>query len=205
MFPDLARDDVFRLETQRLWLRWPRPQDAALVAQEAADERVARSAPEIPHPYPEGAAAEFILTARKANSEGRCLILMLAPMEQPARAIGCIGLKALSPEAARLRFWLGHSFWGRGLMTEAVRSLVDVAFGLTDLKRFYAAARADSPASGRVLAKSGFLPAGSDVVESCARALALGGDLVRLDRPSWSGLYAGLRTNAQDPLGAESA
>ena len=24
MFPDLARDDVFRLETARLWLRWPR-------------------------------------------------------------------------------------------------------------------------------------------------------------------------------------
>jgi hypothetical protein len=24
MFPDLLRDDVFRLETRRLWLRWPR-------------------------------------------------------------------------------------------------------------------------------------------------------------------------------------
>ena len=23
MFPDIARDDVFRLETKRLWLRWP--------------------------------------------------------------------------------------------------------------------------------------------------------------------------------------
>ena len=29
MFPDLTRDDVFRLETRRLWLRWPRAADAA--------------------------------------------------------------------------------------------------------------------------------------------------------------------------------
>ncbi len=28
MFPDLTRDDVFRIETKRLWLRWPRIQDA---------------------------------------------------------------------------------------------------------------------------------------------------------------------------------
>ena len=31
MFPDLARDDVFRLETARLWLRWPRAADAAAI------------------------------------------------------------------------------------------------------------------------------------------------------------------------------
>lgn len=203
MFPDLARDDVFRLETRRLWLRWPRPQDALFIAQEAADERVARTAPEIPHPYPEGAAAEFVLTARRANSEGRQLVLVLAPMELPTRAIGCIGLKALSPEAARLRFWLGYSYWGRGLMTEAVRSLVDLAFGLTDVKRFYAAAQPANPASGRVLAKSGFRPAGSETVESSA--LALRGDLFRLDRPSWSGLYARAGQSAQGPISAQRA
>ena len=31
MFPDMARDDVFRLETPRLWLRWPRICDAAAI------------------------------------------------------------------------------------------------------------------------------------------------------------------------------
>jgi hypothetical protein len=37
MFPDLARDDVFRLETPRLWLRWPRICDAAAIHNFAAD------------------------------------------------------------------------------------------------------------------------------------------------------------------------
>ena len=31
MFPDYFRDDVFRLETQRLWLRWPTAADAATI------------------------------------------------------------------------------------------------------------------------------------------------------------------------------
>ena len=28
MFPEITHDDVFRLETERLWLRWPRLSDA---------------------------------------------------------------------------------------------------------------------------------------------------------------------------------
>ena len=28
MFPEITRDDIFRLETERLWLRWPRAADA---------------------------------------------------------------------------------------------------------------------------------------------------------------------------------
>ena len=31
MFPDYFRDDVFRLETQRLWLRWPTAADAPTI------------------------------------------------------------------------------------------------------------------------------------------------------------------------------
>lgn len=31
MFPELTRDDVFRLETRRLWLRWTRMADASAI------------------------------------------------------------------------------------------------------------------------------------------------------------------------------
>jgi hypothetical protein len=64
MFPDLLRDDVFRLETRRLWLRWPRAADAALIASLAGEREVAEMTAHIPHPYPPGAAAEFVLKAR---------------------------------------------------------------------------------------------------------------------------------------------
>ena len=42
MFPDLARDDVFRLETARLWLRWPRAADAAALHRFCSMWEVAR-------------------------------------------------------------------------------------------------------------------------------------------------------------------
>ena len=31
MFPDITRDDVFRIETPRLWLRWPERRDCAAI------------------------------------------------------------------------------------------------------------------------------------------------------------------------------
>ena len=38
MFPDLTRDDVFRLETRRLWLRWPRLADAQAIVRLAGEK-----------------------------------------------------------------------------------------------------------------------------------------------------------------------
>ena len=42
MFPDLTRDDVFRIETPRLWLRWPVVADSvAICARSRAKKEVA--------------------------------------------------------------------------------------------------------------------------------------------------------------------
>ena len=41
MFPDLTRDDVFRLETRRLWLRWPREADVPSLVRLAGEKVVA--------------------------------------------------------------------------------------------------------------------------------------------------------------------
>ena len=37
MFPDVFSDDVLRIETPRLWLRWPRASDAKAIAALAAE------------------------------------------------------------------------------------------------------------------------------------------------------------------------
>ncbi len=37
MFPELARDDVYRLETWRLWLRGPRAADAPRLSELAGE------------------------------------------------------------------------------------------------------------------------------------------------------------------------
>jgi RimJ/RimL family protein N-acetyltransferase len=127
MFPDLLRDDVFRLETRRLWLRWPRAADAATIARLAGDREVAEMTSRIPHPYPPGSAAEFVLMSRAANHEGRSLTLVLSPKARPNEALGCIDLAAVGPDELRLGYWLGRPFWSQGLMSEAAIALIDIA------------------------------------------------------------------------------
>ena len=94
MFPDLLRDDVFRLETRRLWLRWPRAADAALIASLEGEQDMAEMTAYRPHPYPPGAAAEFVLKARADNMGGDALVLALAPKARPGDIIGAIALEA---------------------------------------------------------------------------------------------------------------
>ena len=60
MFPDLTRDDVFRIETRRLWLRWPKVQDAAAIERVHSNRTIAELTGVIPHPYPKGEAERFV-------------------------------------------------------------------------------------------------------------------------------------------------
>ena len=64
MFRDITRDDVYRIETQRLWLRWPKLTDAPAIATALADRRISDMTSRIPHPYPDGHAEEFIYSMR---------------------------------------------------------------------------------------------------------------------------------------------
>jgi RimJ/RimL family protein N-acetyltransferase len=58
---------------------------------------------------------------------------------------------------AGLGYWLGEAFWGRGITTEAVAALTDFCFENFPLRRIYAEAFANNPASARVLEKAGFV------------------------------------------------
>ena len=58
--------------------------------------------------------------------------------------------------SAELGYWLGEPYWGRGVMTEAVRAFTDWSFARFALHRIYAVPYATNPASARVLEKAGF-------------------------------------------------
>ena len=200
MFSDLARDDVFRLETRRLWLRWPCAHDVADISREAAERDIAERTFDIPHPYPEGAAAEFVLTSRKANADGERLTLVLAPKEAPGRVVGAIALSPGRDATPRLGLWVAKKLWNHGLGTEATRALVDLAFGLTSWEAVEALTLADNRAAIRVLTKSVFLPAGVARVESASRGVSLEAQRFVLDRRRWSGDFGREAADAQNAL-----
>ncbi len=175
MFPDLTRDDVFRLETARLWLRWPRHGDARAVQDLAAAKEVADMMKKLPRAYPHEGADGFILSTRHANMEGAGLTLAIAPKARPTVPIGVIGVfPTQDARESELAFWIGRPYWGEGFMTEAVAVMRDAAFRLADSQALTARAARDNPASRRVLEKCGFEPAPGD-----------NADTFRMTREQW--------------------
>jgi ribosomal-protein-alanine N-acetyltransferase len=106
-----------------------------------------------PHPYRIQDAASFI--AHVTESSPITVFAIATQFE----AIGSIGLmrgKDVHRFTAEIGYWLAEPFWGKGIMTDAVRSLT--AYGVHDLglHRIFAEPYTTNAASARVLEKAGF-------------------------------------------------
>ena len=170
MFPEITHDDVFRLETERLWLRWPRAADADEIRRHAGEPDVALMTASIPHPYEPHDAGAFILSAREENAAGAGLHLVVTPKHSPNEPIGLVSLHGADRRGtATLGFWLGKPYWGQGFTTEAATALIDLAFGITSLDRIASSARPDNASSLRVHEKLGFRRIGRAMLPAPAR------------------------------------
>lgn len=188
MFPELTRDDVFRLETRRLWLRWPRMADANAILRQAGDKAVAEMTASIPHPYPPEAVEPFIFAMRKGNALGEHLALAITPRSKPNELIGMIGAHRQATGVPFIGYWLGTPHWSKGYATEAVQGLIDTLFSLVDIPAIEADTRVINPASRRVLEKSGFRAEGSFLKSLPARGGLFPCEQFRLDRSTWAAL-----------------
>jgi RimJ/RimL family protein N-acetyltransferase len=185
MFPDLIRDEVFRIETRRLWLRWPRPADAPALQTIVTPAEVAEMTASWPHPLPDGEAAHRIARMRQTNAGGKGLVLALAPKAEPPRLIGLLGVHATAEGHLGLGYLLGVPYHGRGLMTEAVHGLTSAVFAYTGYERIRASSRIINPASRRVLDKCGFAHLGRTHQDSVARGGPIEVDQFELTRAAW--------------------
>jgi len=186
MFPDLTRDDVFRIETARLWLRWPCARDAEAIATLAGDPAVAGMTAAIPLPLDRGTVDAFVIRNRRENAEGRALVLALSLREAPQ---GLVGLVAIAPDAEaagpHLGYWLGRPHWGRGLMREAAGAMVEAYFAYARGAVLTSAALVENPASRRVLEGCGFTWQWRGERPFPARGGPRLCDLFRQDRAAW--------------------
>ncbi|HZS09528.1 MAG TPA: GNAT family protein [Blastocatellia bacterium] len=80
-------------------------------------------------------------------------------IELDGEAVGGIGLLLkddIYRRSAEIGYWLSEQFWGRGIVTEAVRAVTEYAFSNFDLCRIYAGVFETNPGSMRVLEKAGY-------------------------------------------------
>ncbi len=106
-----------------------------------------------PHPYTVEHARSFI------NMANRDTPVHIFAIEVEGEAAGGIGIHPQSDihiKNAELGYWLAENYWGKGIITEAVKQMVDFAFRTYDINRVFARPFGNNPASQRVLEKAGF-------------------------------------------------
>lgn len=146
------------IETRRLTLRAPAPQDAPRIAHLAGDFDIAKMTTRMPHPYAVEDADEFVLAV--AGQDPRRAATFLIEHEDLG-PVGMVGLFETPEEPlSEIGYWVGRPYWGRGVATEAVRGVLIWASRNWRRRALVAGHFADNPASGRVLEKAGFLYTG---------------------------------------------
>jgi len=60
-------------------------------------------------------------------------------------------------KSAEIAYWLGEPFWGRGIMSEAIKQLCWAAFEQYDIVRIFAEPYAQNIGSRKALEKAGFV------------------------------------------------
>lgn len=129
--------------------------DAADVQRLAGEWAVAHTTTNIPHPYPDGAAAQWI--GSHAERFARREIMTLAvTLRASGELAGCISLRLHDDhDRAEMGYWMGVPYWNQGYCSEAARALVAYGFEQMGLHRIYALHLTRNPASGRVMQKAG--------------------------------------------------
>lgn len=148
---------IYPLRGDRVLLRPVDDRHVAAVAPLADDAEVSRFTARLPHPYTDEHAAMFVDESQALASQGLSLTLAIE-RRGDGRLLGMIGLERdrEDPACAEVGYWLGREFWGQGLASEALRTLLAHAVDDLGFRRFTAGVAEGNPASRRVLEKVGF-------------------------------------------------
>ncbi|MBN8456227.1 MAG: GNAT family N-acetyltransferase [Verrucomicrobia bacterium] len=143
------------LETDRLCLRPFAAADASDVQRLAGDRAVADTTLNIPHPYEDGVAEDWIGRHQGTFVEGKGAHFAIT-LKTEGTLVGAISLMGMvAGHQAELGYWIGRPYWNKGYCTEAGRAVVAYAFSDLGLIRVHCCHLHRNPASGRVMQKIG--------------------------------------------------
>ena len=143
------------LLTERLILRSFTLQDAPDIQCLAGDRDVASTLTNMPHPYEDGMAEEWMQACSDRYENDEALNFAVT-RRTDKRLIGGMVLRLdQKNENAELGYWIGKPYWNCGYATEAAEAVVAYGFEVLKLNRIHAKHFKRNPASGRVLEKIG--------------------------------------------------
>jgi RimJ/RimL family protein N-acetyltransferase len=159
---DVMRSPPRTLTTPRLHLRPVEYADARRTA-ELVTPDVAANLSTWASPMSEEQAVERIRRSQDMLAKGEAVDFAITNGES-SELLGWIGLATTAPGTARLGYWLGRSYRGRGVMTEAVMAFVPAAGIWLDASLIKAQTLSGNDASSALLLRAGFRREGEDAV-----------------------------------------
>ena len=151
------------ITTKRLLLRPFEITDAPIVQRLAGSPKIAETTANIPHPYTDGLAEQWIARHEPSWNSG-VLCAYAITIIKSSTLIGAISLMNITQEGGELGYWIGVDYWDNGYCSEACAALVDFGFTSLMLKRIHAHHLSRNPASGKVLINAGLKHMGQDSI-----------------------------------------
>ncbi len=108
---------------------------------------------QFPFPYTEEAGKAFIEFAMSGDP---IHIFAITVNDEAAGGIGIHPQSDIFSKNAELGYWLGEPFWGKGIISRAIRQMVEFGFKTYDIDRIFARPFGTNIASQKVLEKNNF-------------------------------------------------
>lgn len=109
----------------------------------------------LPYPYTEQDGTDYI-SAMLSTDENETFAFSITVEGKVIGSIGIFRQGNIHRQTAELGYFIAEDYWGKGIMTEAVKQICEYVFDKSDIIRIYAEPFAYNDASCRVLEKAGF-------------------------------------------------
>ena len=137
--------------------------DVPEIVRLAGDRAVSRWASNIPHPYTEKDAIDWLGRMAEASDKHAFAV------DYGGRLAGCVSFWPFL-DGLEVGYWVGRPFWGRGIATSALDE-VQLVYSFPPGRLLYGKTMALNAASQRVLEKAGFRFWKSDVIQTGEREI----------------------------------
>ena len=106
-----------------------------------------------PHPYTNADAQNWLCIANEASRNHH---LAIAYADKAIGGVGAIAGEGIARQTAQFGYWLGETYWGKGIASAATSSFLAYLEALGEFSRLEAPVFAWNPVSMRILEKLGF-------------------------------------------------
>ena len=109
----------------------------------------------LPYPYTEQDGLDFISSMLSAN-EDETFAFAITLDDKAIGSIAVFRQQNIHRQTAEMGYYIAEEYWGKGIMTDAVKQICECVFKNSDILRIYAEPFAYNVGSCRVLEKAGF-------------------------------------------------